>query len=494
VSNTRQWGDVVGFFAQCAIAPDLPIEVSMPDGEILLFLRVFRFLKGKRIVLLAKYKNRQVVIKLFLGKRAWLAQKKDLNGVEAFQLSGLRTPAVVCDNYRDAKLDGRIDCRFVMFEYLEDALSLQVFFELCKNEKLLEQRVREVSIIIASLHMHGKTHEDIHLDNLVICNDDLYIIDGGGVKSHVLFLSSRSANNNLAKFMSILYPAYDRFIGVLLSAYLEKTEGKYYIELNNFIMRVLIKRKRRERFVLKCLRNCTNFRVEKGKEHFLSIAKKYDNQFIRQIMNNPESHIESGNVFKKGSTNTLAIITLEKGERFLIKKYKSTKGLMQKYLRRLLPSRARTSWKNMHLMKMLGILTPAPVAMLEIRKGPFVLVSYVVSEYLESEHAMDYFSKSRKVNTNWPVLVKSIGQILLTMKNNYIYHGDLKGNNILISDYKVYLIDFDSMISYKRWFFFRGRLQKDQKRFVCNWQNNEQAWKFFKPIVEQWVDNKVRNW
>ena len=89
------------------------------------------------------------------------------------------------------------------------------------------------------------------------------MIDGGGASVSTTPLPEKQARQNLALFMAVLFPRYDRFIDDVLHAYATENTAATHWSKTDFLNSVLQLRKWRERFIQKSLRNCTAFRVER---------------------------------------------------------------------------------------------------------------------------------------------------------------------------------------------------------------------------------------
>lgn len=89
--------------------------------------------------------------------------------------------------------------------------------------------------------------------------------------------------------------------------------------------------------------------------------------------------------------------------------------------------------------------------------------------------------------TDEDVLQKVASQLdktFTTMASYHISHGDLKANNIIVSnDGKIRFIDLDGvtiMSPKKKWIELHKR---DQKRFLKNWSSDSAAYQIFKDII-----------
>lgn len=468
--------------------PEPPFRLHTGYGTVVC-REVLRFLPGKRLVVRAEQEDEQVIVKCFYGHGAHRDYRRELTGIKGFINAGIDTPALLGNSGEQRSLQSIVTADLGRVESLE-----QAWQQTTLDEQQRRYWLQKAARLLAQLHRAGVCQKDLHLDNLLIRNDRLYMIDGGGATVNTRALSDHQARRNLALLMAVLFPRYDCFADDVLSAYSsarlsacagEKTTAPQW-QKTDFLETVLRLRKWRERFIRKSLRNCTRFRVESSRRHFAAFSRQYDDASLQALMANPEAFIADGKILKSGKTNTLVIISLNNERKVLIKKYQSTKGFLHRHLRTLYTSRARKAWLNGHLLQFLGIDTPSPMAMLEHRTGPVVNCSYIITEWVPGTHAMAYFDTSQDPLPEWEQVASDIGDILITLKRSCVYHGDLKGNNFLISNNKPLLIDLDAMTSYKWRFAFKRLFHKDLARFRRNWKDNPRAAMLFRPVIEAW--------
>ena len=70
--------------------------------------------------------------------------------------------------------------------------------------------------------------------------------------------------------------------------------------------------------------------------------------------------------------------------------------------------------------------------------------------------------------------------LLTTLKHNRLRHGDLKADNLWVHNQHVYLLDLDSLRSYRTTLFFKRAFEQDMKRFFDNWQDTPTLQQQFK--------------
>ncbi len=465
--------------------PQTPFQLFSPLGD-LQCVDVLRFLPGKRIVVRALLEGEEVIAKCFFSSHGERDKKRELRGIDGFMRASLDTPQLIGEGSEQG-------LHFVVTKCLKDAVSFDSYWQQPLSDEQRRNWLVRIARLIGALHNVGVRQKDFHLDNLLLQGDTLYLIDGGCVDVVNNELASREAINNLALFQAVLYPRFDRFLKDVWQAYGEEApELADGTTLEGFASVVQGQRKWRERFVQKALRNCTQFRVEQSWRHFLSVDKSVDSPALRSVLANPEAAIAGGRVIKKGTTNTVAIITLDSGEQVLIKRFKSTKGALHQFFRGQRQSRARSCWLNGLVLEMLGSPTPQPMAMLEQRWGPLTRCSYVFNAYHSGTTVMDWFMQS-PLPEGYQQIAEKVGDILFSLQRALVFHGDLKGNNFLLVDGEPLLIDLDAMTSYKKPSTFCDPNQKDINRFAKNWLALPEAAAVFSPIIETLTTNRDKS-
>ncbi|MGY0218443.1 lipopolysaccharide kinase InaA family protein [Endozoicomonadaceae bacterium StTr2] len=464
--------------------PSVPLDL----GDGLVMESILRFLPGKRIVGKCRLDDRTLLVKCFIGDSRERHARREVAGARAFAAADIQTPAIVSSGPNPAG-----DMQLVSFEYLPEAISFtSLWNEAVDDSQRIEWMIAAVQLL-GKLHLAGVCQDDIHLDNLLWSQGKLWMIDGGGadISSYKQNkpLTDVKAKENLARFFAVFFPRYDRLLEQVYPAWCEQT-GFLPDPLEQLLERIQRQRKWRERFLEKTLRTCTDFLTEKTASRFFSVRRDQDSEALRHFLDDPDSYFKPEHVIKAGSTNTVAVFALNDGRKVVAKRYLSRKNWLHTMLRTLRTSRAEQSWKSAHLLKMLGIPTAEPLAMLELRTGPLVTCSYVVNEWVPNEQLMNYFGREegevlphdsaeeQKIAEQAAMIIESLGRGLVA-------HGDLKANNFLVhqADKQVLLVDLDSMKSYKNSAGFAAAREKDLERFNRNWVNNRRVQALFKPLT-----------
>ena len=459
--------------SRCSYKPDgISRWSEIPSEEFILDIddkvvieSVLRFLPGKRLVAKAVIAGKPVVVKLFLGSSHSRHYDREISGLKSVESAKIRTPALI-----KTRQHKQYSC--VITEFLTNNVSLEELWNSDLNDEARINLLQRLMEIIGRLHRTDALHEDPHLGNFLIQNDEIYLIDGGGIVQQRNPISSKAALENLALFLSTLFPRFDHISLKCFPKY-ENSYRSIETDKEELLNSIRKKRKWRERYLEKVFRTCTDFVAESSFTHFQVIDRSENSPELLNFLESPDSYIHTGKILKRGKTNTVAIVTLNNGKEVFVKRYKSKKGFLHKYVRGFRKSRARNAWYIAHyLLRLLGVDTPKPIALLEKRFGAYVGCSYLITEYVEAENALDYFLNLKKVTKKAQSRADSIMQIMQTMKNSMVYHGDLKATNFILTNDREMIIDLDQSVILDSENRFDPYYKKDSLRFKKNWPLN----------------------
>jgi tRNA A-37 threonylcarbamoyl transferase component Bud32 len=198
---------------------------------------------------------------------------------------------------------------------------------------------------------------------------------------------------------------------------------------------------------------------------------------MENFLENPDVYFTSSNVLKNGNSSTVARVNVD-GHDLVIKRY-NIKNRLHGLSRAFRPSRAWISWKNAHRLNILGIATPAPVAMIENRLGPLRSKAYFIARYAEGKdigRMAKFGDISEKTATLLAVLFTGL---IKKLADSDIAHGDLKASNFFLSGQNLVVMDLDAMHKYLIKSFLRRRVEKDCNRLLKNWENEPEIRKIF---------------
>lgn len=221
-----------------------------------------------------------------------------------------------------------------------------------------------------------------------------------------------------------------------------------------------------------CIKSFTSFLLCKRANYTPAMAS---------FLKNPEIAFDkSGStILKSGKSSTVVRFKLD-GCDLVVKRY-NIKNHIYTLKRAFQKSRADRSWRGAHLLLAYGIRTPIPIAMKEIRLGPFRNRAYLICDYIGGIIARDYFQDPLPKGKN--DLSQKIIHIFERLESLQVSHGDMKATNIIIHDGMPFLIDLDSMAVHKSKARFTRAHGKDVKRFMKNWTKKPEVESLFRLLI-----------
>jgi tRNA A-37 threonylcarbamoyl transferase component Bud32 len=182
-----------------------------------------------------------------------------------------------------------------------------------------------------------------------------------------------------------------------------------------------------------------------------------DNAQPIDLIEKLDALMDNGKIIKCDVTTYLSHVSWNNKE-VVIKRY-NHKGFIHSLRHSVLISRARRSWLNAHLLQMLNIPTPKPLAFIEIYKGPILWQSYLITEFVEGIK-LYYFLQTANDEARLKIALH-IRELLDKLGENRIIHGDLKLSNIIVSKAGLVLTDLDSMKRHRWKWIYSLRKSKD---------------------------------
>jgi len=424
------------------------IDVSNADGPVRVRCEeVLRVLPGRRIVTRASCGGLTVLAKLFVGSRAAVERQWEERGHFAFVRAGVVTPEIVGGGTLE---DGG---EALLFEFLDSATPATA------------ADLAQTMPILARLHAHGVVQNDLHLGNLLRTARGLFLIDGGGVSGmgDDKPLSRRASIRNLALFLAQFGVRAESGFVAAWHAYCV-ARGYKTIDADGTGLLHAVHRARRVRirdYMKKVLRDCSEFHAEQGWRYFLVCDRAAFKGEIEALIDDIDAAFERGGIIKAGNTATVARLYVG-GEALVIKRY-NIKSWRHAISRMWRPTRAQRAWQNAHRLRMLGIATFNPVALIEHRFGPLRRSSYLVMRDVDGIDLRERF-EARHI----PALVALFGDLARAG----LVHGDTKASNFVDVAGSIALIDLDAMRAPTTERARRRGGQRDHDRFIANWSDN----------------------
>ncbi|CAN7424222.1 serine/threonine protein kinase [Pseudomonas sp. LjRoot71] len=460
--------------ADAGRTPQLPQLLQLPGSDLQL-QQLLRVLPGQRYVALAQWQGRAVLAKLLVGSKAARHFQRELDGARQLAEQGLNTPQLLADGLRDG------EGGWLLFEYLQGAESLWEAWRAVEHQALLsaEQQAVLASALasIAQMHRQGLWQADLHLDNLLQHDGQLYVIDGGGVQVETAGqpLSRKRVLENLGVFFAQLPVELTPFIEELLVYYL-LVNGEHALPLEALLDEVAKVRQWRLRdYLRKAARDCTLFAARIG-AFGLRVVRRADQSTLQPLLENIDRFTEQGHIYKTGGAATVAQVQLQ-GRSLVVKRYnvKSLGHWLKRFWR---PSRAWHSWIAGNRLQLLGIATPQPLAVLERRWCWLRGRAYLITEYCGGQDIIARFQAFHDGSPPESDLL-ALDRLFAALLRERISHGDFKGHNLFWDDRLACwsLIDLDAMQQHRSARSFARAYARDRARFLRNWPADSQLFK-----------------
>jgi tRNA A-37 threonylcarbamoyl transferase component Bud32 len=458
----------LGQLAQAGRAPSLPLQVQLGDGAdaaTLTLQSLLRVLPGQRYVGMAQWRGRTVLAKLLVGSKAARHFQRERTGAKLLAEQGLATPQLLADGLQEG------EGGWLLFEYLEGSQSLaQAWRELGAGEQLTAPRealLCRALAMVAQLHSRGLWQADLHLDNLLQYQGQLYLIDGGGVLAQTPGqpLALDKVLENLGVLFAQLPPTSEDELEQLLVHYL-LANSEHALQLELLLREVAkVRRWRLRDYLKKVGRDCSLFSAKVG-AFGLRVVRREREPELQPLLAAPDSYLEQGQQFKGGGAATVARVELN-GQPLLVKRY-NIKHLAHWFKRFWRPSRAWHSWREGNRLELLGIATAHPLAVLERRWCWLRGTAYLITEYLPGHDIIAHFAPYLDATPPLAQL-QAVDRLFVSLLRERISHGDFKGHNLLWDGANWALIDLDAMRQHGGDGSFKRAYARDRARFLRNW-------------------------
>jgi len=396
--------------------------------------------------------------------------KRENNGHKLASEAGVNVPEQV---FISDNIGG---CSAVIYRFVENAKSFSL-----SGSHINDESVVKLFELLVKLHLHGVYQDDIHMDNILMTNKELYLIDLGSVvcEKKGILLSKKASLKNLAKLVSQFIPTEQvKLIQRLEVYYQERGWGfdeREYEEFLELLSKVWNKSKRD--YLSKCFRTCTMTTYKHSFIREYAFRTSFLSAISFDVVKDIELLMSRGQVIKAGNSATVVRLEAD-GKQLIIKRYNIKNGWH--FLRRCLrQSRAAVSWRNANLLEFIGMPTPKPLGFIEQRTGWFRHTAYFISEYTQAEQLLDVYHRRQPSKDE----LEQISSIFILLQKCRISHGDMKASNLLIDcDSKVSVIDLDAMQEHGSDRLFQRKHNKDKNRFLRNW-NDLKLKKIFSTLI-----------
>jgi len=462
---------------------NLPFCLSIGGtDELITCERLLNIIPGKRAVFISRWRNQEVVAKLFFQPLQINRHiRREASGIKALLKAGILTPDLLFAGKTKDKTVG-----VLLFKYIHPSSQLGELWDTTKNVKQKRKLICKLMVILANMHQGGIKHLDLHLNNFLIKNDDIYTIDGTPIKWNKKCRSLKLGDriNNLALLFAqftlpdyfLVYDLYTEYVNAsglkgtkdffdklqLRIKHWRRWRIKNYIKLNS-----------REYSELVCRKSFTRFILCKKAFYTPAMTAFLDNP--DNIINDPKSIY-----LKRGNSSTVIRIKIDNHD-LVVKRY-NIKNFRHRLRRFFRATRATHSWQSAHLLLMLGIATPMPVAMMERRFGYFRGRAYFIYKYIDGPDMIDFFTDDDMHKKS--DIPKRIAAIFKNLAIAQISHQDMKGTNIIINQGQPVLVDLDAMCMHISRSRFEQAHRRDKNIFFENWKMFPEIYEMFKNLLD----------
>lgn len=449
------WAASLPALCQQGRALQLPFDLSLPGGtarcETLL-----RILPGKRLVLRAQYRGEAVLLKIFFQAKHC---REELAGYQLLHGTGVCTPALLDSHVADDAADSGGVC---VYQYLAQGQPLDGLWqtaELPHKQQLLLQLLQQVR----QCHAAQVMQQDIHLGNFLLADGVLYMLDPASCTR----VSRRSAiDENLALLLAQL-PAEDWQMMLM------------QCDKPGRLCRLALKhcRNRQRNYLRKIQRDCTEVADLSAAGMHILCRRDALTPALAAYLQAPTTWPADAVLLKPG--NSAQVFRIRCGEQDLVVKQYRNKD-WQRSLRRLLrSSRAARAWQFAHLLQQAGIDVPAPVALIEKKRGPLVTASWYLCQYRQGDDLLGAWAERAPSVSEKQVIQRLFRQL----QQAGISHGDMKGSNLLSDGERIALIDYDGARLHGSSRAAQHALTEDKKRFLRNWADQPALQKMLAELV-----------
>lgn len=465
--------------------------LDLQDGSVLEIRSVIRRVPNKRLVCQGKWGKQAVYAKIFIGSDAQKYALRDKDGIERLLAGKIPTPKILYYGSLPNQVMADDQCYVLILEAIGQAQNIENVWHslpLLSNQRL--QIATDLVFEVARHHNAGLYQSDLYFKNFLQEGSTIYTLDGDGIRPLPKFSEGQLCLRNLAALLSKLdVMEVQKWLPQLLKGYGKARRWTTLprLELVQHLTDVHRHKTARGYADKKVFRTCTDVQVSIGATQYSAVARQYaDIAALKNIAVLDESlHVPD---LKNGNTCTVGLFKTNQiandAQKIVIKRY-NVKSFWHGVSRSFRKTRAAISWANAYRLKLFGIATVEPVALLEERFffGRLSCRSYFLSEFLHAPDVSEYFATERD-KTKRAKLVKHIVELFYRLYLLKISHGDMKASNLKVVNNQPVLLDLDSMKHHRFGLIAKYRHARDLRRFMRNWQSDESVTNAFKKVFK----------
>ena len=188
-----------------------------------------------------------------------------------------------------------------------------------------------------------------------------------------------------------------------------------------------------------------NVFIEDNFLRHVEIEKQYLSRELLRILQDPARHLDQKQVQILQANFKSKIGVLRVGQLKIVIKRHNYKSAWHKFKRLFRKTRASRNWYYSRLLLANGILVPPPVGFVETRIGPLRRESYYLYEHVDGITGDAYFDRYRHAPDKIERAMDFIVDLVARIGRLGLIHGDVRVANLIFSDDRIWLLDFDDM-------------------------------------------------
>lgn len=209
--------------------------------------------------------------------------------------------------------------------------------------------------------------------------------------------------------------------------------------------------------------------------------KEYITPEFEAFLNQLDHHIKNADVLIKNSSgDTTTVARIQWNQNCLIVKRYNFRNFFHALKLQFRKNYAERSFYYASLLEAKGVPTITPIAIIKRKFGFIKGTSYFISKYQAGMPGCSYFCDNSIMKAGWSETINGILNLIAILKIHKIFHGDFHFGNLIITNKRPLLLDFDStkiISNPKKFQKFHGR---DLKNFYKYLAKNQQAYTEFK--------------
>lgn len=471
-------GESIGLDAFLHGARNLSTLSALPliiDGQkkVLRIESILRLLPRKRLVVKAILDGQVVVAKLFVRSQSSKRHiERERAGFARIANAGVHCPKLLHTVTTScARFEG------VLYEFIAAPALSECWPRFDENTKRIW--LQRITHVMLALHRAGAYQSDIHADNFLLRDDELYLLDLGSVVLRKAPLSREESIANLGALIAQFNIGERQLFSAAMAEYCTQRKWQDGESLDTEVHEATEQswQSRKKDYLRKALRECKLTAFSQTFRRLQALRRDWLGNDLSRFCADPDTFMAEGTLLKAGNTATVVKASIN-GRPVIIKRY-NIKNWRHALSRGLRPTRAQHSWLYAHWLELAGIESMEPVAFIEKRFGFWHRTAYFVGTWID---APDLLTTGQQRNLTEDELAH-LQALLETMRDALLSHGDFKANNLLLCENGVALIDLDAMREHANDRSWRRAFNRDISRLLRNWPDTSAVVAQIKSIV-----------